>query len=414
MSKIIVPESDLLLIKKYYEEDNKKVSEIVRLLNNKYSSGIIITRLKNLGIYHSTRGKIPDNIGNNIIVEYNKGNSIVYLSKQFGYSTTKISTYLKNNGVTVINRQNIVNYDLDKDIIPLYSQGYSLTKLAEMFHTNRNNLAKKLKARGIEVVNHQNETKFNEHIFDVIDIEEKAYWLGFIYADGYIDSSPLEENKKSKYGFELSLKGSDAEHLHKFNEFMGHNKNNVKIGYTNCEGKRCIRCRWFVANKHLWNILNNLGCTPRKSLTLKFPKEEIFQDISLIRHFIRGYFDGDGCLSYTKGIKTFSPVCGFLGTEKFLESLKSYCFILENKNIHHKSNENVYEISCSHNEASKLLHYLYDNSNIYLQRKYNRAIFLWNGCQSLEKLSEFLQTNIGEGCDANPEITIETKESIAS
>ena len=47
-------------------------------------------------------------------------------------------------------------------------------------------------------------------------------------------------------------------------------------------------------------------------------------------------------------------------------------------------------------------------------KKYNRAIFLWNGCRSLEKLSEFLQTNIGEGCDANTEITTETKESVAS
>lgn len=414
MSKITVPESDLILIKKYYEEDNKKVSEIVRLLNNKYSSGVIITRLKNLGIYQSTRGKIPDNIGNNIIAEYNKGNSIVSLSKQFGYSTIKISTYLKNNDIIVINRQNIINYDLDKDIIPLYNQGYSLTKLAEIFHTNRNNLAKKLKARGIEIINHQNETKFNEHIFDVIDTEEKAYWLGFIFADGYIDSSPLEENKKSRYGFEISLKGSDAEHLHKFNEFMGHNKDNVKIGYVNCNGKRCVRCRWYVANKHLWNTLNSLGCTPRKSLILKFPEKRIFQDTSLIRHFIRGYFDGDGCLSYYKNIKTFSPICTFLGTKEFLQVLCSYCELLTDRTINHKSNENVYEVSCTHNIASKLLHYLYDDANIYLQRKYNRAIFLWDGCRSLEKLSEFLQTNIGEGCDANTEITTETKESVAS
>ena len=68
----------------------------------------------------------------------------------------------------------------------------------------------------------------NHDYFEVLT-EESAYWLGFIFADGYIDSSPLEENKKSRYGFEISLKGSDAEHLHKFNEFMGHNKDNVKI-----------------------------------------------------------------------------------------------------------------------------------------------------------------------------------------
>lgn len=192
---------------------------------------------------------------------------------------------------------------------------------------------------------------------------------------------------------------------------MGHNKDNVKIGYVNCNGKRCVRCRWHVANKHLWNTLNSLGCTPRKSLTLKFPEKRIFQDTSLIKHFIRGYFDGDGCLSYYKNVKTFSPICTFLGTKEFLQVLCSYCELLTDRTINHKSNENVYE---AHNIASKLLHYLYDDANIYLQRKYNRAIFLWNGCRSLEKLSEFLQTNIGEGWDANTEITTETKESVAS
>ena len=51
------------------------------------------------------------------------------------------------------------------------------------------------------------------------------------------------------------------------------------------------------ANKYFWNILNSYGCTPRKSLTLKFPDRDIFKSSDLIRHFIRGYFDGDGCFS---------------------------------------------------------------------------------------------------------------------
>ena len=45
---------------------------------------------------------------------------------------------------------------------------------------------------------------------------------------------------------------------------------------------------------HLVETLISYGCTPRKSLTLKFPDFNIFKSQSLINHFIRGYFDGDG------------------------------------------------------------------------------------------------------------------------
>lgn len=167
--------------------------------------------------------------------------------------------------------------------------GESLSKLSKEFHTSIPTLSRNLKKLGIEIINHQNETKFNEHVFDEINSEEKAYWLGFIFADGYISSN--------SYRFELSLKGSDAEHLYKFNTFMQHNKDNISLGEIQQNGKTYVRCRWNVSNKHLWNSLNVLGCTPNKSLTLKFPSETALA-AELIPNFIRGYFDGDGCLTY--------------------------------------------------------------------------------------------------------------------
>lgn len=214
------------------------------------------------------------------------GLSCTKISKEVGISTSTISSFLKRNGIEVVNKQNKLLFNLDKDIIPKYEQGISLSKLAKEYHTSVQTLSKKLKAKGIEIINHQNETKFNKHIFDVIDTEEKAYWLGFIFADGYISS---RDNS-----FELSLKGSDIEHLHKFNKFMEHNKDNVKLGEVKNKDKTFLRCRWGIVNKHLWNTLNNLGCTPRKSLTLQFPN--IPEELEI--PFIRGYFDGDGCLSY--------------------------------------------------------------------------------------------------------------------
>lgn len=82
-------------------------------------------------------------------------------------------------------------------------------------------------------------------------------------------------------------------------------------------------CRMSVTNEHLWNTLNNYGCTPRKSLTLKFPDDSIFKDKSLIRHFIRGYVDGDGCLTWRDTSHT-KPGIDILGTEHFLNMMQSY------------------------------------------------------------------------------------------
>ena len=106
------------------------------------------------------------------------------------------------------------------EIIDLYNNGLSCSKIATQFGVTTVTISKHLKRSGIEIINKQNRTKFNESIFDIIDNEEKAYWLGFIFADGYISSSPLRSDKKSRYDFEISLKASDVDHLHKFNKFM--------------------------------------------------------------------------------------------------------------------------------------------------------------------------------------------------
>ena len=68
-------------------------------------------------------------------------------------------------------------------------------------------------------------------------------------------------------------------------------------------------------------------------------------------------------------------------------------------------------LNVSQPDTLNFLHLIYKDSNIYLTRKYNKYLTF---CRSLEKSDELLQTNIGESCDANPEITRETKESLAS
>ena len=67
-----------------------------------------------------------------------------------------------------------------------YENGLSLTQLSKIEGVSRQKISRDLKKINVQIVNQHNKLKFNEHYFDNIDSEEKAYWLGFIFADGCI------------------------------------------------------------------------------------------------------------------------------------------------------------------------------------------------------------------------------------
>ena len=336
-----------------------------------------------------------------------EGLSCTKIAKQFKTTAATISSFLKRNGIEVINKQNFLNYNISKDILPRYQQGESLSKLAKEFNTSVQTLSRNLKKLGIEIVNRQNETKFDETIFDNIDSEEKAYWLGFIFADGYISSS--------SYDFELSLKGSDIEHLHKFNKFMKHNKDNIKLGTTKLGNKTYLRCRWGITNKHLWQVLNSYGCTPRKSLTLKFPKQIAFNSNKIKLAFIRGYFDGDGCISYHTKEKNIKPKASILGTQNFLKSIQECISSITENSIYSsviadKRMLETFVLNISQPDTLKFLDYLYEQASIYLDRKYKRYKIFKN-CRSKQECLELLASENGEDCDVNPVISEDSNKS---
>lgn len=204
----------------------------------------------------------------------------------------------------------------------------------------------------------------NFNIFDKIDSEEKAYWLGFIYADGNIASI---NTKNIRHNFELNLSSKDLKHLEKFNNFISSNKD-IRIEKAG-NLYQYERCRITFANKHFWNVLNNYGCIPKKSLTLEFPNENIFENKELIKHFIRGYIDGDGCISYCDKDHKHMTL-RILGTEKFLNTLQNY-LPLEKKNKLNKT-KNIYNLSFQKSRGNYILDYIYKDATIYLKRKFDR------------------------------------------
>lgn len=275
------------------------------------------------------------------------------------------------------------NLDWEKLAFEFQTTSISLTEMGKREKVDRRTLAKHFKELGIEIVNKQNCSKFNEHIFDQIDSEEKAYWLGFIFADGYISSSPLREEVKSVYQFEISLGIKDIEHLNKFKKFIEFKKDIITDN---------SRCRFIVANKHLWTTLNELGCTPNKSLSLKFPN--IPQN--LVKHFIRGYFDGDGCISRHVHNTCVTPHIELLGTKQMLEHVLLYSGISAKYKHDIRHSEETWSLEWTKDLGIEFINYLYNNCSIYLNRKYELYQFFKNGSRSVEEFTELLSGKNGE------------------
>lgn len=202
---------------------------------------------------------------------------------------------------------------------------YSLTKASKIVGIDRRSLSNCLREEGYEIVNYQNMIKFNEHIFDKIDTEEKAYWLGFLYADGYVESNGNT--------IELSLKSSDIHHLEKFRDFLNFDK-------TKHIFKDSIRCRIAFRNKHIKQSLIKLGCIPRKSLTITFPSLDQVP-VHLHRHFIRGYVDVDGSVMFNT--EHTSGRLSILGTYDMLDGIVKVTKWKRNKISQHQD-ENVYSV----------------------------------------------------------------------
>lgn len=195
---------------------------------------------------------------------------------------------------------------------------------------------------------------FNQDFFETIDTEEKAYWLGFIAADGCINKT------KNSFRMTLALKNSDYDHLLKFKKSLLIN-NDPRLRR---QRDRNI-FHYSLYSKKLYNDLLDKGIVERKSLILEPPKNVPKQ---LIRHWIRGYFDGDGCISKIK-TRNNRLVISILGTLKVLEYIKEFSNL--DRRIYNHSKSSVKLLMASSNKAINFCHFIYDNSTIYLKRKYS-------------------------------------------
>ncbi len=276
-----------------------------------------------------------------------------------------------------------------EDIIKKYKEGLSLDKLGKLYKTRSINIREilinnniSIRGRGIQVNKDNysnNKYNFNKDYFNTIEDELKAYWLGFLYADGnvYINHG-INGNTKGAT-VEISLKEEDDYHLYNFRSDIN---GNMPITYRDIKlnNKLYPSCRISIGSIKMAKDLINHGCIPNKSLILKFPKN---LSEELLPHFIRGYIDGDGCVFFNVYEKTSTFAVSLLGTYNFLNSLK---YILINNNIKSsevKSSKSKAFVLYMHGRDNlvKLYNYLYKDASRFLGRKidkFRKALFYYD------------------------------------
>lgn len=241
-----------------------------------------------------------------------------------------------------------------EDVIDLYEKHQKVKVIADMYNTSTQTISRLMDFYGIKRnrVNAGNKKHFfNEDYFENIDTQEKAYWLGFIYADGCV-----YKGTGNSLRFQMNLKADDLPHINKFQEAMG---SDYDVILKDVDGHPSALLQ--VNSTKMCKHLVNHGVVLRKSLVCKMPnlKED------LIRHFIRGYFDGDGsvCFSASNRITKEVSICGGK------DMMSSISKILGTK-LYLNWRKNLSKTSTS--DKQKILdiyEYFYNNATIYLQRK---------------------------------------------
>ncbi len=261
--------------------------------------------------------------------------------------------------------------DID-NIIECYNSGGTIQSISKSLRKGSlaiSNILKErgvvLRKRGINLTQYQKYT-CNETYFKIIDSEDKAYFLGLIYADGHIQSS--------KQTFTIKLAEQDKYILELLKSYLNSNSpiKKVLIDVGQDQFKLSIYNRTFIDN------LENCGIQDNKTYNCIFP--DCIPD-HLMNHFIRGYFDGDGCITITQNKGTFS----IIGTKSFIQDLAKVllknCDLTLGFTVEEKENK-YYTISKrgSHN-LTAIRDYLYKDATIFLTRKKDK----FDGIKTIKK-----------------------------
>ncbi len=201
--------------------------------------------------------------------------------------------------------------------------------------------------------------RVDETFFDTIDTEDKAYWLGFLTADGTIGDDFVM----------LALQEKDIDHLHKFTASLRSN-HPVRLKENTLKGKVYHCGEVWIGSTRLVTALKRLGVGERKSFVVS-PCEQV--PVDLLSHYWRGVFDGDGFIT-RKQSRLFGAIqwtVGLVGNREIVSGFETFMRQYINQEAQIKLHSRIFMTRYGGVALPQaILSILYQDATLFLERKY--------------------------------------------
>lgn len=246
-------------------------------------------------------------------------------------------------------------------MVAAYLDGATVVRAAAQFGYCEDSCRAAMRAAGVpprDPSQCHRQYSVDDTFFDIIDSEPKAYWLGFLTADGCITESAVK----------LALAHKDRKHVEAFRDAIG-STHPVKTRRVRLADKTYKTADLFVRTPIMAAQLARLGVTPRKSLTVK-PCPSVHEH--LLRHYWRGVADGDGHLRIQvhSGRSNRRDFHFELSGNRAI--LEGFCGFVAGRVISRatiRPHARICRIRYVGRPAVSVVELLYANANVYLDRK---------------------------------------------
>lgn len=298
---------------------------------------------------------------------YQEGKTGKEIADLLGCSTIPIFDRLRKSGIPIHSGRTRHEISTDK-IASLYQDGYSSIEIGKMLDCSDAMIRGRLKKAEVELrtLREWRSKAVNGHIFDEIDTEEKAFWLGFITADGNVHFPKRGGTPR----FSMGLSEKDREHLIRLREFLG-SDHSIMTYRT--------MVKLAITSKPLCEGLMKWGVVPRKSYNFQ-GLPEIAPELK--HHMLRGLFDGDGHIGIRKDNRRGqgdTPIVHLVGHRQCMQEVRAifdeFCHRHPpiEKPVAAKSDLIGSIRYGSQSDTVSILKYLYKDANIFLERKKVKA-----------------------------------------